>query len=224
MIPNEPPESLTRVHTSILAAAERRLLIWICPKLPGWVTPDLLTGVGLAAALLTAIAYALSVFNPLWLWFAVLGYVLNWLGDSLDGTLARYRSIERPAYGYFIDHSCDCLATLLIMTGLGLSPYVRLDVALLAAAGYLLLAVHTFLTAKVADIFSVSQAGIGPTEVRLVLIGLTLALFFRGPGGSHLGAISGFDLFVGVAGVGCILLFAVQTVRVGNVLLNKSEL
>lgn len=220
----EQKSSLIRIHGSVLAGAERRLLIWICPRLPRWVTPDQLTGLGLTAAFLIAVAYALSVFNPVWLWLAVLGYVLNWFGDSLDGTLARYRNIERPAYGYFIDHSCDGLATLLIMSGLGLSPYVRLDVALLAAAGYLLLAVHTFLVAKVADIFKVSQAGIGPTEVRLVLIALTTAMFFLGPDGGRVGTVSGFDLLVGGAAALSILLFVVQTVRVGHGLLERSEL
>lgn len=222
MIGNGQPDAMKRVHTSLLAAAERRLLIWICPKLPTWVTPDQLTGLGLAAAMLTAAAYALSELNPLWLWVAVLGYFLNWFGDSLDGTLARFRNIERPAFGYFIDHSCDGLATLFIMTGLGLSPYVRLDVALLAAAGYLLLAVHTFLAAKVTNIFKVSQGGMGPTEVRLILIALTLAMFFLGPDGVRVGAIGGFDLFMGSTAIGCIMMFVVQTVKVGNTLLHKS--
>lgn len=187
------------------------------------MTPDGLTALGLSAALLTSVAYALSVFDPSWLWLAVLGFVLNWFGDSLDGSLARFRNIERPAYGYFIDHSCDGLATLLIMAGLGLSPYVRLDVALLAAAGYLLLAVHTFLTAKVADVFNVSQGGVGPTEVRLILIGVTVAMYFVGPDGANVGAISGFDLFVGCAAVGCILMFVVQTLRVAKTLLDKTR-
>lgn len=213
-------KSSTRIQASFLAAAERRLLIWICPKLPAWVTPDQLTGLGLAAAMLTAVAYALSELDPLWLWLAVLGYFLNWFGDSLDGTLARYRKIERPAFGYFIDHSCDGLATLMIMAGLGLSPYVRLDIALLAAAGYLLLAVHTFLAAKVTNIFKVSQAGLGPTEARLALIALSVAMFFLGPD-SDGSVLSGFDLFVGSAAVACILIFIVQTVRVGNALLKN---
>lgn len=215
------PKSLTRIQASVLAAAERRLLIWICARLPGWVTPDQMTGLGLAAAMLTAVAYALSELDPLWLWVAVLGFFINWFGDSLDGTLARYRKIERPAFGYFIDHSCDGLATLMIMAGLGLSPYVRLDVALFAAAGYLLLAVHTFLAAKAIDVFKVSQGGLGPTEVRLILIALTLAMFFLGPDSDRAGAFSGFDLVVAGAAVACVLIFVVQTVKVGHALLKK---
>lgn len=218
-----PLQPVTRIHASFLATGERRLLMWISSKLPVWVTPDQLTGLGLTAALLTALAYALSELNPLWLWLAVLGYCLNWFGDSLDGTLARYRKIERPAYGYFVDHSCDGLATLLIMGGLGLSPYVRLDVALLGAAGYLLLAVHTFLAAKATNVFKVSQGGLGPTEARLILIGLTLAMLLLGPDGGRLGVFNGFDLFVGIAAVGCIGIFVVQTVSVANDLLEKEQ-
>lgn len=223
MTETESLETLTRIQASFLAAAERRVLIWICSKLPTWVTPDQLTALGLAGAMLTGTAYALSMLDPLWLWGAVLGYVLNWFGDSLDGTLARHRNIERPGYGYFIDHSCDGLATLLILGGLGLGPYVRLDVGLLATAGYLLLSVHTFLAARVTDKFKVSQAGMGPTEARLVLIVLTIAMFVLGPDSARVGVLSGFDLVVGSAALICVSIFIIQTVSVGSELRKKSR-
>lgn len=211
--------SLTRVQESVLAGGERKLLAWLCQRLPAWATPDQLTALGLGSALLIFAAFALSARDPVWLWLVVLGLFLNWFGDSLDGSLARFRKIERPAFGYFIDHSCDGLAALLVFSGMGLSPYVRLDVGLLAAAGYLLLSIHTFLAARVTDVFQISQAGLGPTELRLVLVALTLAMFFLGPDFGRVGAFSGFDIFTGCVAVASIAIFIVQTLRLAKRLL-----
>ena len=133
----------------------------------------------------------------------------------MDGSLARFRQIERPSYGYFIDHSCDGFATLLIMAGMGLSPYVRFDIALIALVGYLLMAIHAFLLAKVVNKLKLSYANFGPTELRLVLIGVTLAVIALGPAPGMFGAISGFDILVGGAGVLLIGLFVVETLRNG---------
>lgn len=129
----------------------------------------------------------------------------------MDGSLARYRHIERPSFGYFIDHSCDGLTTLLILGGMGLSPYVRLDVALIALAGYLLLSVHAYLAARVMGELKLSYLAAGPTELRLVLITLTLSMMSLGPAPGMFAPISGFDLFVGSVGIMFILLFIVQT-------------
>src|SRR5690606_3154596 len=146
----------------------------------------------LLSAGLIFVAYALSNIDRDWLWLAVAGYVGHWFGDSLDGSLARYRAIERPRYGYFIDHSCDGLAILLILAGIGSSPFVRVDVALFAVAAYLLLAVHTFLVAKVNGDFPLSHLGAGPTEMRLLLIGVTVAMYLDAPGAGMMPGFSGF--------------------------------
>ena len=129
----------------------------------------------------------------------------------MDGSLARFRKIERPSYGYFIDHSCDGLATLLILAGMGASPYIRMDVALVALAGYLLLSIHAYLAARVVGEFKLSYLSAGPTELRLMLIGMTLAMMALGYAPGWFGAISGFDLFVGTVSVVLILLFVIQT-------------
>ena len=155
--------------------------------------------------------YVASIDDRAWLWVAVSGYLVQWFGDSMDGSLARFRKIERPRFGYFIDHSCDGLATLLIMAGIGLSPYVRLDIALLALTGYLLLAIHAFLSARVLNELKLSYVAFGPTELRLVLIAMTLAMWALGPGPKLFGALSGFDLLIGIAGVVLIGLFVIQT-------------
>ncbi len=130
----------------------------------------------------------------------------------MDGSLARYRQIERPSFGYFLDHSCDGLATLLILAGLGLSPFVRFDVALLALTGYLLLSIHAFLSARVLDELKLSYVAAGPTELRLILIVFTLAMFIAGRGPSVMSSFSTYDVAAAIAGMALITLFIVQTV------------
>ena len=110
----------------LLARHEARVLEWIARRLPRWVTPDHLTGLGVLAAVGIAAAYLLSNGDTIWLWAASGLLVVHWLGDSLDGTLARVRKIERPTYGYYLDHLVDALATAVIGLGLGLSPYMLL--------------------------------------------------------------------------------------------------
>lgn len=208
--------SINRIQDNVLAKAERRLLTWLCARMPAWVRPDLLTGTAVAGAVAIFAGYSASTFNVAWLWLAILGYFIQWFGDSMDGSLARFRKIERPSFGYFIDHSCDGLVVTLIMVGIGFSPYVRFDVALIALVGYLLLAIHAFLAAKVLNELKLSYAAFGPTEIRFVLIALTLAMMAFGPGRAVVGAWSGFDLLVGGVGLTLIVMFVVQTLVTGR--------
>lgn len=200
-----------RIQANLLARAERRALTWMCARLPARVTPDGLTALGLLGALLIFAGYALSGVHSGWLWAVVAGFVVNWFGDSLDGSLARYRQIERPEFGYFIDHSTDGLANLLILAGLGLSPFVRLDIALFALAGYLLLSIHTFLAARVMGEFRLSYLAAGPTELRLALIAITLAMFAFGELPVRDTGLTAFDVIVGTVGVVLVVLFVIQT-------------
>jgi phosphatidylglycerophosphate synthase len=216
--PQAAPQRINRIQRNLLARSERRVLNWLCERLPRWAMPDHLTALALVAAVGIFLGYALSNLGRGWLWLAVAGYVVHWFGDSLDGSLARFRRIERPRYGYFIDHSCDGIAILLILGGMGASPYVRVDVALFAVAAYLLLAVNTFLTAKVMGDFPLSHLGAGPTELRLLLIALTVTMFAAGPDANAVPGFSGFDLFVGGFAAILLAIFLVQTWRTGRVL------
>lgn len=220
MTPNKP---LTRIQENPLAVHERRLLNWICPRLPNWVTPDKLTILGLIGATIICAGYVGSAVNRNWLWASVAGYVLHWFGDSLDGSVARFRSIERPRYGYFVDHSADVLGALLILAGLGFSPFIRLDVALLALAGYYMLAAHAFLSARVVGELKLSYIAAGPTELRLILIGLTVGMYVFGHSGPRLGPLGPFDVFVGGVGLVLILLFVVQTLKMAHRLARQGE-
>jgi len=204
-------EPLTRIQRNLLARSERTLLNALCARMPGWVSPDILTAIGVGGAFVIFTGYALSGFSPAFLWLAIAGYVIQWFGDSMDGSLARFRKIERPSFGYFLDHSCDGLTSLLILAGIGLSPFVRLDVALFALAGYLLLSVHAYLSARVLGELKLSYLNAGPTELRIALIATTIAMMALGAERERFASVSGFDLLVGGVAAALIGLFVVQT-------------
>jgi phosphatidylglycerophosphate synthase len=201
------------VQENLVARQEKRLLAWMCARMPAWVTPDQLTLLALFGALMIGAGYALSFYGLGWLWLSIAGYVVHWVGDSTDGSLARYRGIERPRYGYFLDHSCDGLALVMMAAGAAMGPFFRVDAVFIALAGYLLLAVHAFLSVKVLGELKLSHAGAGPTEARLILIALTFVMMALGPdaGRGLVAGYSGYDIFVAVAGVILIAIFAVQT-------------
>lgn len=202
-----------RIQENFLAKHERRLLNWLCARLPAWMTPDVLTTMGFSGAVISAFGYVMSNADRDWLWLAIAGYFINWFGDSLDGSVARFRKIERPNFGYFIDHSTDALGTVILLGSIGLSPYARLDVLLMALIAYLLLSIHAFLAAKVVDEFRLSYVGAGPTELRLLLIAITLTMYALGPMASPWAGLSVFDAFI--AGFSAILLalFIGQTMQ-----------
>ena len=184
--------------------------------MPPWITPDRLTAIGMIGSLMIFLGYVASNVAVGWLLLSLAGYAIQWFGDSMDGSLARFRHIERPSYGYFLDHSCDGITVLLILGGLGLSPYIRLDVALTALVGYLLLSVHAFLSAKVTGQLNLTYLAAGPTELRLLLIGLTIAMMLLGPGPGAFGKTSGFDIFVGTVAMILIALFLAHTTKVAR--------
>ena len=144
--------------------------------LPARVMPDHMTVLGVLAALGIGAAYWLSGRDPAWLWVASGLLVVHWLGDSLDGTLARVRRIERPKYGYYLDHLVDAGATIAIGAGLGLSPYMGLATGLAVVIAYLALSINTYLETQVFGVFSLGYGRFGPTEARVGLIALNLAL------------------------------------------------
>lgn len=215
-IQRQKPAALARIQQNWLAARERQLLNWLCARMPTAVTPDTLTVIGMIGAVMVFVGYVASNLATNWLWLTLAGYAVQWFGDSLDGSLARYRHIERPSYGYFIDHSCDGLANLLIVAGIGLSPFVTMDVAMIALAGYLLMSIHTFLSARVVGELRLSYMAAGPTELRLVLMGMTVMMMVLGSGRGLFGTWSGFDILVGSIGAVLILLFIGQTLIIGR--------
>jgi phosphatidylglycerophosphate synthase len=159
-----------RINDILLGPLERPALLWLCQHMPRWVNPDLLTLVGILAGLLVGVSYALTVYDRNFLWLASLGFVLQWFGDSLDGNLARFRKIERPKYGYFVDHIVDAFSTTAICVGIGLSAYVGFVWAMLDLVAYLLMSILTYIQTNVTGVFKISYGKFGPTEMRVLII------------------------------------------------------
>lgn len=171
-------ESSQRIQTSILNKMEKKALVWLAGRQPAWVTSDMLSYVGVAGALLFALFCYLANENVNYLWLASLGLVVNWYGDSLDGTLARVRNMQRPVYGFFIDHSLDALTTCMICAGIGLSPFMSMDIALVILAGYLCMSIYTYLSTIVMSEFRLTYGKLGPTEVRIVIMAVATLYIF----------------------------------------------
>jgi len=172
----------TREMRFLLAAPEARILRALAARVPRSIRSNHLTAIGTIAAAAAGIAYALTTYHPAWLWVASAMLVVNWLGDSLDGTLARVRGTQRPKYGYYLDHVVDAFSTAVIGLGIGLSPYVDLGLALGMVIVYLALSINVYLESSVFGVFKISYGRIGPTEVRLLLIALnTLVVFWPSP-------------------------------------------
>lgn len=159
-----------RIQTSILNAAEKKVLVWLAERQPSWMTSDILTYLGTFGAVVIAVGYILSSCDMNWLWLSSLGFVINWYGDSLDGTLARVRNRQRPIYGYYLDHTVDAINELIIVLGIGLSGMVHLSLALLILALYFMLTVNVSINAHLKKEFRLTYAKMGPTELRIIMI------------------------------------------------------
>jgi phosphatidylglycerophosphate synthase len=207
-----------RIQNNILAEWERYILNWLCARLPSVVMPDHLTGTGLAGALIICAAYLASRYHPAFLWVATFGLVVNWFGDSLDGSLARYRGIERPRYGYFLDHSVDALGGLLIMVGLGGTAYIHMEVALFALVGYYMLCMFVFLNRQVTGKVQLSFLALGPTELRIGLIALNVWIYEKGPTAFTADGqtFSSYDVVLGATGVSFVGLFVANALRLAR--------
>lgn len=171
-------QSHKRVNDILLGPLERPALQWLAAHMPTWMTPDLLTIIGILGAVIILTGYVLSNENAAFLWLATFGFVVNWFGDSLDGTLARYRKIERPKYGFFVDHTVDAFSQLLIFAGIGLSPYISFELAMLALVGYLLMSIFVYVDTYVTGVFKISYGKLGPTEMRAIAIILNIAFLY----------------------------------------------
>ena len=184
---NDGTKNDKRTNDILLGPLERPALQFFARNMPSWVNSDMLTVLGLFGSLLAGFAYVMvgqgeMKGNP-WLFIASLGFVINWFGGSLDGTLVRYRHHERPNYGYYTDHAIDGITTVVLFAGIGLSGLARFDISLIALAGYMLLMIQVYLKTHVTGTFEMTSIGIGPTEVRLFVIILNTVLYFTGIGG-----------------------------------------
>lgn len=158
-----------RIHTSLTAEVEKRLLTWMARRTPAVINPDHLTALAFVSQLMAGAAYALASRDPRALWLVNGFLFLNWLGDSLDGTLARVRNRQRPRYGFYVDHIADTFGALALMAGIGCSGYVHWPVAAGMLVGFYVLSIESYLATYTIGRFHLSHGLLGPTELRILL-------------------------------------------------------
>jgi phosphatidylglycerophosphate synthase len=180
---------------------------------PRWLSSDHLTLLGLVAQVGAGAGYALSRYNRWALLLVILCVVLNWFGDSMDGTLARVRRQPRPRYGFYVDHMVDVFGAVALMCGLGFSGYLHWQTAVAMLTAFLLLSSESYLATYTLSRFELSQGMFGPTEIRLLLIAGNLALL-RNPYSTIFGhRLLLFDLAGTIAAVCMFAMAIVLTIR-----------
>ena len=204
-----------RQHNSLLAAAEKRALFWIASRLPRWINSDHLSGLGLAAMAGAGVSFWVAQADPVaGATLVVLCLLLNWFGDSLDGTVARVRNQQRPRYGYYVDHVIDLAGTALLFAGLAASGYMSPLIAALVVAAFFLVSAETYLATHARGVFKMAFLGVGPTELRILLAAGALALI-RTPivDPMGLGPVRLWDLGGTIGAIGMVITFIVSSSR-----------
>jgi len=202
-----------RVQQALTAGIEKKALVWMAERMPGSINSDHLTALGLAAQCLAGVTYALARFSPRWLIAANVFIVLNWFGDSLDGTLARVRNQQHPRYGFYVDHVVDTFGAAFLMGGLAISGYLHWEVAMAMLVAFLMLSVEVYLSTYTVGQFKLSYGRFGPTEMRIALCIGNIALLYK-PWAHVLGhAVRLFDIGGVIAAVAILGIMVVSTIR-----------
>ena len=159
----------TRIQTSVLNSLERKFLTWLAARQPKWVNSDMMTFLGSFGAFLIGLGYALTSVNVNFLWLSTFGLLVNWYGDSLDGTIARYRHKQRPVYGYYQDHTMDVVNEAMMFFGAGMAPFFDMRLTLSAFVLYLLMTINVSMNAHLRGEFKLTYFKMGPTEFRIII-------------------------------------------------------
>ena len=208
-----PDREMTRVQESWVAPGEKRALLWLAARTPERISPDHLTAMGLAAQIGAGACYALAGWSRFVLLGGIVCLALNWLGDSLDGTVARARQRLRPRYGFYVDHMVDSFGALALMSGLALSGYMHPAIAAALLVAFLMLSIQSYLATHALGEFRLSFWRFGPTELRILLAAGNLALLWKPVVHVFGGEYRLFDVggAIGFAGMGLMLVvFTVQ--------------
>ncbi len=201
----------TRLQRSITAGVEKTILLWMAERTPASISPDHLTALGFGAQVLAGTAYALAGWNKYFLLLATLLIAVNWLGDSLDGTLARFRNQQRPRYGFYVDHMVDTFGAVFLMGGLALSGFLHWQIAVGMLIAFLVLSTESYLATYTLGKFRMSYALFGPTEIRILLMIGNVALL-RWPRGNLFGyTFPLFDIGGVIAIAGMLIMAVVAT-------------
>jgi phosphatidylglycerophosphate synthase len=172
-------KNATRIQESFLSGIERKVLLWLAARTPAWINSDHLTLLGFVGQIAAGLSYALARWDRRALVLATVFLALNWFGDSLDGTLARYRNKQRPRYGFYVDHIIDTFAALALMGGLAISGYVHPSIAIGMLVAFLMLSIEVYLATYTIGKFQLSYWKFGPTEIRILLGIGNIALLYR---------------------------------------------
>lgn len=220
MTPSPTAAGHTRVHESLLAGPEKRALVWMARRMPAWVSSDHLTALGLVSMGGVGLSFWLTGIRPsIGVPLVVACLVLNWFGDSLDGTLARVRSRQRPRYGYYVDHVIDMAGTAMMLAGLALSGHMSPLVAAVTLAAWLMVMGESFLGTWARGVFQMSFLWFGPTELRILIAIGAVKLLGGGlvrPFG--FGPWRLFDVGGACAAAGLLVVFVVNAARNAAVL------
>ena len=172
-------QNATRMLTSVLAPAEKRTLVWLAERMPKAINSDHLTALALVAMAAAGAFYAMSRVWPPALILVNVMLIINWFGDSLDGTLARVRNRQRPRYGFYVDHIVDCIGATFLLVGLAVSGYMHFSVALALLIAYLLVSAEVYLATYTRHTFTLSYFKLGPTELRILLALANVAVLVK---------------------------------------------
>jgi phosphatidylglycerophosphate synthase len=175
---SEENRQAARIQTSILNKYEKKILVAMAKRMPAWVNSDMLTFVGFLGAAIIATGYALSNLDIKWLWLACFGLLVNWFGDSMDGSLARVRNTQRKTYGFYIDHNVDVINETIMFIGVGTSPLVNMSFAMGALVAYFMLSVYVYINCHLKGEMKLTYAGLGPTEFRLGMVIVNICFMY----------------------------------------------
>ncbi|WP_158818585.1 CDP-alcohol phosphatidyltransferase family protein [Methylocapsa sp. S129] len=206
------PDNVRRHNRSFLANAEQDAIHWILPRIPRSVTSLHLTLLGLFGSVLAGAALIGCNGSFFWLPLFVLGVVLNWFGDSFDGSLARYRKAERPRFGFLVDHTCDLFSQIVIIICFGFSPFLSLIAALVVLLCYLLFSSYTYIRAAVENVHQMAYIGLGATEFRILMVAWALLGAVVGIHESYANGPSKLDLAIAFLGALAIVGLAIKAI------------
>src|SRR5436305_12859229 len=203
----------TRIQQSFVTKAEKKALLWLAERMPAAINSDHLTVLGAAGMFLASASYALTRFSRYGLLLACFFLAVNWFGDSLDGTLARYRNRQRPRYGFYLDHVIDCFGVTALLAGMGASGHMNPLIAVWLLVAYLLLSAEIFLATYALARFEMSYFHFGPTELRILLCIGNLYVFFGPSTHPFRGSLSLFDFGAVIGAIGMVAIAIISAVR-----------